>query len=245
MGLVMTLTNEQQAVVDSDAPKILVNATPGSGKSRVLVERIKRLVRDGADPARIVCITFTCSAAAVLQDRLGDIRLGFASTLHGWCFGLLARHGHLLGLDGSLSVVDEDGQAELLAEAIRDMAWKGSVKDIQLEVAKGPCDRTKPLTKAGLAAEAFFQRLAADRILTFDMIEHWGLKLFQKDPSVVNADFIFLDEAQDCTDLEWQILDAAQVPNFMAIGDADQRLYSWRGSSDQFEKRCRMALHQE
>ncbi len=242
LEMVVNLTIAQQAVVDATDPYLIVSATAGAGKSKVLVERIKRLIRDGTDPARIAAISFTNSASAVLQERLGDVKLGWNTTLHGWLLGLLTQHGSLIGLYPPLSVIDEEEEKALLSDALDEVAYRGSIKAVEAEVDKGPGPRLNPMTACQIAAESFFYRLKSDGIFTFDMIEHFGFRLLRKNPGVVNADYLFLDEAQDCTDLEWRILDAAQVPHFMAIGDSDQRIYSWRGSSNEFEKRCVMAI---
>lgn len=64
------LTEQQRAVVDSTASKILVVAGPGSGKTHTMVARIGRLLERGQDPAGIVCITFTNAGAKELEKRL-------------------------------------------------------------------------------------------------------------------------------------------------------------------------------
>lgn len=236
----MMLTSDQLAVVESKAQKILCSSGPGSGKSRVLVERIKHLIARGVNPNRIVVLSFTVAASAVLQERLGEIKLQCNSTIHSWLFSLLREHGNLIGLPSNLSVVDDDESKSLLSESLEEVAYKGTLREVESEVAKGPAPRPNPMTKAQIACEAFFQRLRADGILTFDMIEHLGLRLLLAMRSKgisLDVDHLLFDEAQDGTALEWSILDAANVPNFFAVGDADQRLYSWRGSCDEFEKR--------
>ena len=71
----MILDQQQQAVVDSAAEKIMVVAGPGSGKSRCLVECIARLIQEGAEPDSILAFSFTRKSANELKERLLD-RIG-------------------------------------------------------------------------------------------------------------------------------------------------------------------------
>ena len=68
-----TLTASQREAIESDHNNILVLAGPGSGKTQVTVERIRRLIEQGVNPARIVAITFTNAAARELEERLEDV----------------------------------------------------------------------------------------------------------------------------------------------------------------------------
>src|SRR5512146_1225320 len=93
------LNDEQRAAVESDAPKRLVVAGPGSGKTATLVAAIEREAREhGAEG--IVAITFTVAAAGELERRLSDdvsyLPLGFCGTLHAFCLKLLREHGLVL-----------------------------------------------------------------------------------------------------------------------------------------------------
>lgn len=248
----MTLTSAQRTVIESDAPAILVSAGPGAAKTTVLIARVQRLLRSGVTPQRIVIITYTVAAANVLISRLiaGDAvatSLGYCGTLHGFLFRLLTRHGSLIGLPSQLAVVDADEEKALLAEAIEEMAYRGSLRDLLAEVAKGPAPRLNPMTKAGLAAEAFFQRLKADGILTYDMILFYGerlLKAMQAKGRAFYVDHLLCDEVQDFTAQDWRIIEASGVLNVWCCGDFDQAIFAWRSGekTNGFEERCRIAL---
>ncbi len=243
----MTFTPSQKAVIDATEPYLLVSACPGAGKSRVLVERIKRLIHDGTDPQRIVAMSFTVAASAVIQERLGDVKLGSNTTLHGFLLGLLTQHGHLIGLPASLAIVDEEEEKALLEDALDETAYRGSLKAVEAEVAKGPGPRLNQMTKEMIAAESFFQRLRADGILTFDCILYHGLRLLMKSPEVVNADYLMVDEIQDCTSQDWKIIEASGVPNIWCCGDFDQAIFGWRSGEKEngFETRCKMAMNEK
>jgi hypothetical protein len=79
-------------------------AGPGTGKSFAMKRRIARLLEEGADPGRILAVTFTRNAAASVVDDLNNLDVEgceeiIAGTLHGYCFGLLSK-GEVLALSG-------------------------------------------------------------------------------------------------------------------------------------------------
>lgn len=83
------LTKIQEQIVTTDKPKVLVMSSAASGKSRVIVERIKYLLEQGIDPSKIVAITFTNNAASVMYERLGFPNGLFIGTVHSYCSYLL------------------------------------------------------------------------------------------------------------------------------------------------------------
>lgn len=84
------LDNIQKEIVKSNKSKILVVAGSGSGKTRVLTERIKFLLSNGIDPKKIVAITFTNAAADEMRERLGkEADNVYIGTIHGYANRLL------------------------------------------------------------------------------------------------------------------------------------------------------------
>ena len=81
--MALELDKVQKEIVDSNESKILVIAGSGSGKTRVLTERIKRLINDGVPSENIVAITFTNFAADEMKERLGSI-IGEAFNTSPW-----------------------------------------------------------------------------------------------------------------------------------------------------------------
>lgn len=83
------LTRTQEQIVRTDKSKVLVLSSAASGKSRVIVERIKYLLEQGVDPSKIVAITFTNNAASVMYERLGYPNGLFIGTVHSFANYLL------------------------------------------------------------------------------------------------------------------------------------------------------------
>jgi superfamily I DNA/RNA helicase len=94
-----------------------VVAGPGSGKTRVLVERYRRLVESGVPPKRILAITFTEKAARNMKERLAEsfremperrreLEQANVSTIHGFCARLLRENSVAAGIDPEFRVLD-------------------------------------------------------------------------------------------------------------------------------------------
>lgn len=133
------LTTEQRAAVEETGGSLLVSAAAGSGKTRVLVERLLSRVEAGADIDRFLVITFTKAAAAELKSRVAaeladrmalqpqNIRLrrqatllykADISTIDAFCTQFLREEGHRLDLDHDFRVCDGNEAQVLMDEAL-------------------------------------------------------------------------------------------------------------------------------
>ena len=137
--MAIELTREQQAVVENRGGNLLVSAAAGSGKTRVLVERLMDYVRKGEDIDRFLIITFTNAAAAELRDRIArglsdllaehpsdpHLRRNAAlvyktqiSTIDAFCLDFLRECGGSAGLDPDFRLCDEAEGKDLGAQAM-------------------------------------------------------------------------------------------------------------------------------
>lgn len=123
----LALDPEQQRAVDHDGSPCIVLAGPGSGKTRIIIARIARLLREGAQPESILALTFTVKAAeevrARLEDQLGSP--GIASrvrcqTFHSFGHDLLRRFHDLLSLPGGWRILDSAERRRLLRAIVTE-----------------------------------------------------------------------------------------------------------------------------
>ena len=117
------LTEEQQAIVDSDAPALVATASAGTGKTEILARRAERFVNDPrSGNARVIVITYTTRAADEFRSRLrgrvgGFMQRIFADTVHGFAHSILTTHGTHIGLPTDFQVITKDeDRTELLTE---------------------------------------------------------------------------------------------------------------------------------
>ena len=134
------LSPKQEEIVVTEDGSIYVKASAGSGKTRVLTERIRYLL--GKTKKQILALTFTNKAGEEIRQRLNDIqdidsRL-FIGTFHGFCQHVLENHGSLIGLSKMPHIFEEEAdRLELIEQAIeqtpsyRDEYQKQSKKDQQ------------------------------------------------------------------------------------------------------------------
>jgi ATP-dependent DNA helicase Rep len=246
---------QRQAVLHTDGP-MLVLAGAGSGKTRVIVEKIAHLVASGRMPARrIAAITFTNKAAREMRERVakrvkGDAAEGLTiCTFHALGLKLLQIEHAKLGLRRGFSIFDADDSAAQL----KDLLPAGSKPDA-IDAAKNLISRAK---NAGLSPEEaaaaaqsvrereaaalyarYQQRLAAFNAVDFDDLIRLPVQLLESDTDCVAAwreriGYLLVDECQDTNDAQYRLLKALAGPkgDFTCVGDDDQSIYAWRGAN--------------
>jgi ATP-dependent DNA helicase Rep len=245
---------QREAVLHADGP-LLVLAGAGSGKTRVIVEKIAHLIQSKRYPAkRIAAITFTNKAAKEMRERVakrikGDAAEGLTiSTFHALGLRLLQIEHAKLGLKRGFSVFDSD---DSLAQ-IKDL-MPGAKTDA-VQAMQGLVSRAK---NAGLspqeAAEAalaprereaaalyarYQQRLGAFNAVDFDDLIRLPVQLLESDDDCRLAwreriGYLLVDECQDTNDAQYRFLKgiAGDKGNFTCVGDDDQSIYAWRGAN--------------
>ena len=237
----MQMNPEQVAIVRSPAKRILAICGAGSGKSRTLVERIRQNIADGADPAKILAISYTQAAARVMQERLGDIRLGACSTLHAFLLRLIGEHHARLGLPETISVFDDDNQEALVETIMAEMGVKVPVSKVMplLELA-AMINPTKGIsrTKPELVAIEFHSRLRQGGLLSFDSILFYGHQVIRQlaDCDQWKYTHFYGDEWQDAAIIDCQIVEAMPCEYKFLVGDTDQKIMGFRGACDWLEQ---------
>lgn len=234
---------QQRAAVISEYANILVVAGAGSGKTRVLVERIAHLIeKKRVSPFEILCVTFTRKAAsemkARLVERIGDKahRLNIG-TLHSLALSYIRMFGDELGIrPGSATVYGEWEEQFLLRDTAKLVkAQRGYVEMFerfyQGGIEPGEHDAHRRLF------EVFMHRLKRNNSLTYGMLLAGMLKIL---PTIAKRPIrhILVDEAQDLDLLQWTILRSLQGMrprcSLYAVGDIDQSIYSFRGAVPEY-----------
>lgn len=246
----MNLSPEQHAAVTTESRKALVLAGAGSGKTRVLVERIAHLVEHcQASPSEILALTFTRKAAGEMRERLAQ-RLGpqaFRATLgtmHAVALAQIKRFCEYLGLRRGITVYSEWEESTLLKDAARELGlWNGKVwKGIKAGEVKatfaayyqkgeepGYLDPCRDLFKH------FITRCKENNALTFGgLLVGLRLLLRQLPAAWLGWKYILVDEAQDLDPLQWSLVrELAEHcgASLFVVGDVSQSIYEWRGAA--------------
>lgn len=232
------LDDEQQAAVDADERAIAVLAGPGSGKTRVLSYRARRLLLEDQG-ARALLLTFTNKAAAEMKARaLGVTAVPTdriqASTFHTFGLRVLRAHGDLIGIDRDFEVLDREDQNELAAEVARDAGTGGRLRRwsyLRL--------RRQNVTEESVAAfgDAYEAAKRAASLIDFDDLIVYTADLFEAHPDVAHAygtqfRHLLVDEFQDTNASQFAIVDAlaSHTQTVSVFADDDQAIYKFVGA---------------
>src|SRR5512137_1989784 len=128
MDLLEKLNPQQRQAVTAGAGPVLVLAGPGSGKTRVLTQRLAWLIAgEGVRPYQMLAVTFTNKAAREMGNRVRTMLGELASdglwlgTFHSICARLLRRESEHLPFDSSFVIFDDDDQMRVVKTAVRDL----------------------------------------------------------------------------------------------------------------------------
>jgi DNA helicase-2/ATP-dependent DNA helicase PcrA len=229
-------------VVDFDHGALLVVAGPGSGKTRVLTERVRRLVTKTKGHFRVLALTFTNKAANEMAERLDDLKdldkRAFIGTVHGFCLAMLTERGQPVGVNSTPQIFElTQDRKQILLEAIMAdpelthlLMQAGDAKDrnrrLEDWLRRIGQIKTHPITIPVIEDEIFeriFEAynagLRASGAYDFDDLLLLGYRLLTDFPKI--ADFyrrlyayVCIDEAQDLNEAQYAFLQALCGPNY-------------------------------
>lgn len=229
--------NELQlsAVVAGPGP-VLVLAGPGTGKTHTLMDRVRYLMEHGADPGRIVILTFTRKAARELKERLSrfcskGIMPPRADTVHSLALEYWTK---VMGEPPTL--ISEESARRLFSAAnpeLHGKALKSAWNDQTLARESGT-----PVPDE--ATRHYVDHKARFNLVDYtDLLEFWmeHLELGQYVPAF---DHVLVDEVQDLSPLQLKLVTALASQGgkgFFAIGDPNQAIYAFRGAVRNIKER--------
>ena len=253
----MSQLNPQQhaAVVTLDCP-LLVLAGAGSGKTKVITEKIAHLIKRGTPARHIAAVTFTNKAAREMKSRVGrivddrNIRGLTVSTFHALGLDMVRMEHAALGFKKNISIFDEHDRLVLLKELI-----KHSVSEWDIDRAEryawqisrwknlfATPERALAETGSGEPGAArlygeYVRHMKSYNAVDFDDLILLPVLLFEGNPEVLEKwrhkiRYLLVDEYQDTNITQYQLVKllAGSLGRFTVVGDDDQSIYSWRGA---------------
>ena len=262
----IALSPKQQEIVYAEERAIYVKASAGSGKTRVLTERIRYLL--SKTKKKILALTFTNKAAEEIKQRLTDIddidsRL-FTGTFHGFCQHVLENHGSLLGLTPMPHIFEEEAdRLELIGQAIiQTPSYGDEYKNISAKeqqnlryralnfvanvkrklVASDEVYKYNDDENVVLLYLTYEDILRSQNAIDFDDLIRLTYELFTNYPNIAGLyrrsfHAICVDEAQDLNNAQYKLLQAlanGEFKNIMMVGDPNQSIFHFNGSSPDF-----------
>jgi DNA helicase-2/ATP-dependent DNA helicase PcrA len=247
----------QLAAVRHPGGPLLILAGAGSGKTRVLTERIAYLILErGISPHAILAFTFTNKAANEMRTRVAS-RLGgepydlWIGTFHKICTRILRRHGDVSGWPRTFVIYDTEDTHGVLKRVIEDLhlpeaqyrpsAVARMISDAKNRLVEPPdfaATAVAPFNQGVARVYAEYQRrLRQQGALDFDDIIQQTLVLFREHPEVLERytsrfEHVLVDEYQDTNHAQYKLITALASGrrNLVVVGDDDQAIYSWRGA---------------
>lgn len=260
----MLLSENQQRIVNHNDGAILVEAGPGSGKTRVLIERIKKLLVSNRR-GKVLALTFSNLAADEMKERLGEGEIDDSQleritvgTIHSFCLDLVLARGYLIGLESDIVLFEneEDRRAvlkevfienpELEKYILQNNASQILQRSLQLIteqkrnfITPNDCTINEPFP---FIYEEYNRKLMRQNAMDFDDILFFAYRILTENPNVVKIyntlyRYVCIDEAQDLNLAQYQVIKAFcgdSFSNLMMVGDPNQSIYGFNGSNSKY-----------
>lgn len=250
------LNKQQLEAVSAGNGPILVVAGPGSGKTRVLTQRIAYLIAvEGVRPWQILAVTFTNKAAKEMAERVKRLLPDQATegimlgTFHSICARILRRESEHLPLGSNFVIFDSDDQERIVKGVIREQnineklyrpaSVHGAISRAKNELIEP--DQYPTLTYRDEIVKRVYveyqKRLIASNAVDFDDLLMYTARLLEENPTVRDKyaqrfRHVLVDEFQDTNLAQYALVKelASFNKNIFVVGDPDQSIYAWRGA---------------
>jgi len=248
--------NQLKAILKTEGA-VMVIAGAGSGKTRVLTNRIAYLISEkNILENNILAITFTNKAAKEMKERIYALvgetsKYIWINTFHSMCVRILRQHIELLGYNKNFTILDTSEQKSIIKNIVRSLdlsedAYQpanvlkiiSNAKNSLVSVKKMREQSRFGFMKNVAEIYAHYQSyLKKNSVLDFDDLMLKTIVLFKKFPEVLaiyqnQFQYIHVDEYQDTNVIQYRLIKmlSAVHKNVCVVGDDDQSIYSWRGA---------------
>ena len=243
------LSKEQKQIVESDAKNIIVAAGAGSGKTRVLIERIKYLLEEkSVDPSNIVAITFTNMAADEMRERLSNVKgIGdaFIGTIHSFANRIFRNAGVEYQIysdekDSELHKYLIDKYCKFLTyykylqfKDLRNKAEMGIISEDNFRSFLLPSERAELSAMDNDNSASFPETIKSlcrqFNLITFDQLLGYATDYFKSIGAEI--EYVLVDEFQDVGTLEYNFIKSLNAHNYFFVGDDWQSIYGFKGGN--------------
>ena len=250
----MMLNKQQEIAIKHKDGPMLVLAGAGSGKTKVLTNRIANLISEGVSPSNILAITFTNKAAKEMKDRVINLIGNSASyiqisTFHSLGLKIVKENCKLLGYDRNFTVLDSDDTLTVVKKIMKDMNLSPqyyNARNIRNKIssAKNELVSVSEFSKLEYdeqivkVYEKYLRKLKDNNSVDFDDLLILPIKLFKDYPDVLDDyqeryKYLLIDEYQDTNEAQYIFskMLSSKYKNIFVVGDNDQAIYAFRGAN--------------
>lgn len=251
----LKLNDAQYAAVTDLSGALLVLAGAGSGKTRVITQKIAYLIQNaGLSAQHIAALTFTNKAAREMLERVSKLLPSKAcqglhvSTFHALGLQIVRKEAQFLGYKKQFSVLDAHDSGRILSDIAPNLSDKNDITLIQQQISRWKNAQISAEHAETLAQndtefqhakvyQHYQKSLHAYQAVDFDDLIRLPVELFQQHPEILERwqtrlRYLLIDEYQDTNTAQYQLLRqlAGARAQFTAVGDDDQSIYAWRGA---------------
>ena len=251
------LNNQQEKAVKLIGAPVLIFAGAGSGKTRVLTEKIAYLIEEiGMPPENILSVTFTNKAASEMKERVRKLITHEISgmtigTFHSVCAGFLRKHINILGYDNNFSIYDQSDSKQLIKEVIKSLnldskTFQASKYQYMISNLKNKLQYPDDVlldTHSYIDQvlqdiySGYNKKLKENNAVDFDDLLLHPIEIFNKNESLLQHyqkkyQYVLVDEYQDTNKPQFEFIYQLSKNNneITVVGDDDQSIYAWRGA---------------
>ncbi len=245
--MTIALNSEQQAGVEAVNGNYVMIAGPGSGKTRVLVERYLQMRMRGIPDRDILNLTFTNAAAKEMLERTGLLNAAEVfRTFHSFCLELLKKEREYLSFDTVPSIIPIRGeQFALMKDLLKTYHTITSYKSLADHISEWKCANISPdqaLEQAynedmeyfyALAYRDYERKCREQGWLDFDSLVKETVALLENNDAVRTRNqrrYLAVDECQDTDITQFRLLQLMYGGNIFVVGDENQLIYEWRSA---------------
>src|SRR5690554_4248829 len=242
------LNNKQYVAVTDNSKNTLVLAGAGTGKTRVLINRIIHLLNQGVNPNNILAFTFTNKATNEMKYRISKSNKNFdgitISTFHSYCFSYLVELPEYIGYEKGFNIIDDNEKLKIIKKIILDNKLNILDRDAMKYISniKNHTEiNYENINEAMITNFIFYEyqkTLINNQKMDLDDLQYYFLKLLKTNAGLAEAiqntsEYILVDEFQDTNVIQYEILDilSKKHNNLFLVGDQDQCIYTFRGSN--------------
>lgn len=248
----MKLDNYQIKAVNAKERNILVVAAPGSGKTTVIINRIKYFIEDlSVKEENIIVLTFTKAAALNMKERykktFNKEKSPFFGTFHGLFYKILLRENYEINIINEFNIRKV---IEVVLKKYSDDITEDKIKEVMnnislFKTSRENIDNFKPSIEKKIfieCYETYSKYKNENNLWDFDDLALTILKLFNEKPKLKEGykrlfKYMLVDEFQDCDQLQidfLKMMNEGGNTSLFAVGDEDQCIYSFRGSKPEY-----------
>ncbi len=233
----MKFSDQQIKIINSKEQRVLVHAVAGSGKTTTIKALIKKAINTGVPINGILACTFTRKMARELREA--NPRLKWCDTIHGVCLRILEEHKKVIGYE-RLILIDEIENDELIRRTIKRSSLKITMSRAK-ELIANYCDTGLiPDSKKTeeIFLKSYLREIKDGQTITYGLMEFYAKKIL-KQKNDIGFDLVIIDEYQDTSSSEIEIIEMLAKKRLIMVGDAMQGIYSFRGASPNVIHSCR------